>query len=73
MALQHRPDHLAIVHRRWVGLLFLGWEIDAKLLLLTLLLTLPLGLTEDRHLGRTYVAIIRLKMRATLPRGLPSG
>ena len=69
MALQHRPDHLAIVHRRWVGLLFLGWEIDAKLLLPTL----PLGLTEDRHLGRTYVAIIRLKMRAPLPRGLASG
>ncbi|MDC0312745.1 DUF2071 domain-containing protein [Verrucomicrobiales bacterium] len=69
MALQHRPDHLAIVHRRWVGLLFLGWEIDAQLLLPTL----PQGLTEDRHLSRTYVAIIRLKMRATLPRGLASG
>ena len=69
MAWQHRPDHLAIVHQRWVVLLFLGWEIDANLPLLTL----PLGLTEDRHLGRTYVAIIRLKMRATLPRGLASG
>ena len=69
MAWQHRPDHSAIVQRRWVVLLFLGWEIDANLPLLTL----PPGITEDRHLGRTYVAIIRLKMRATLPRGLASG
>ena len=67
VALQHRPDRMAVMSQRWEDLLFLHWEANAD----AIQETLPPGLTVDRYEGKAYLAIVPFKMSAIRPRGLP--
>ena len=66
VSLQTRPEKNSVMYQRWDDLWFLHWEADAE----ALQLSLPPGLTIDRHHGKAYVAIVPFRMRAIRPRGL---